>query len=406
MKNRKIIVIFTLLILVVFTLGCTHKNSNNNFSINTTPNKTVNSTPINKTNTSIPTPQPNNSIPINQTNTSIPINQTNTSIPNNTPQKWPAVGAIRWDAWYTGTVMGLTDEVALTPVQWHDRLPFYAVIPPNGTVRIRLDTQEQMDIEIAAAKAGGIDYWAFGYYGDNNPNANALKKYLASSHKNDVKYTLIIFPLSIAKTAQIVNHFKNSQYLKVVNGRPLVYVFESGGQFTKDNITALRNAATSAGLPNPYIVWMTWNVNDGMVGKLGLDAISAYALAPNGPDDTVQPYSNLAEVNQKFWNSAKSKGLKVIPLVSTGWDPRPRYENPPPWGIGGHTAVSVGTPEEIAANLKTAKDWVKANLGAAESQVIIMYAWNEFAEGGWLTPMLEGGSARLDAIGRAIADFK
>jgi hypothetical protein len=47
-------------------------------------------------------------------------------------------------------------------------------------------------------------------------------------------------------------------------------------------------------------------------------------------------------------------------------------------------------------------DWLKANPSSAQAQMAIIYAWNEHDEGGWLTPTLAEGSARLDAIGKVL----
>ncbi len=312
----------------------------------------------------------------------------------------PAVGAIRWDAWYSGSNLSKTEEIALSPEKWHYRLPFYAVIPKKGTVQIRLDTQAQMDFEIRAAKAGGLDYWAFGYYGDNDKNANALKKYLNSAHKADMRYALLLFPQAIGKSGwlgQVVAHFSDPLYMKVLNGRPLLYVFDAGGSISKNDLESVRSAAKSAGLPNPYIAWMTWDVQDGKCESHDCDAIANYGLSPTGNPLEVVPYQNLANVDLKFSQDAENRGLKVIPPVGTGWDPRPGYDYPPPWGAGYKTAVTNGTPQEIAENLNTAIHWANSN-GSAESKVILIYAWNEFEEGGWLTPMLQGGAERLTAI--------
>ncbi len=312
----------------------------------------------------------------------------------------PTIGVIRWDAWCTGCP-GSYDETALAPVQWRDRIPFYSQELSDGSVQIRLDSQNLMDQEIAAAKAGGIDYWAFDYYGDSSNLSNALKFYLASTKKSDVKFALVLtntgftdLPGSVAK------YFKDPQYQTVLSGRPLLYAFSGTSGFNRAMFDAIRNNAKADGLSNPYIVWMTGNANDGLMAAYGLDAVSSYALVPSGGhDDVVVPYSNLTSVVQNFWNNAKSLGMKVIPLASTGWDPRPRWVSPPPWDpVPGQTAVTTGSPSEIANHIKAAADWNAANPTVAETNNIIIYAWNEFAEGGWLTPLLNGGSARLDAI--------
>ena len=45
----------------------------------------------------------------------------------------PAVGAIRWDAWYGGVdPVGAYVEEALTPPQWRYRLPFFAQEPSGS----------------------------------------------------------------------------------------------------------------------------------------------------------------------------------------------------------------------------------------------------------------------------------
>jgi hypothetical protein len=111
-----------------------------------------------------------------------------------------AVGAIRWDAWFTDAVNPYENNLA--DKQWHGRLPFYAKIISDTKVEVRGDTQAAVDQEIAYAKAGGIDYWAFLYYreGIRNDGFNhgymnrARRLYLTSQHKSDVNFCLIVNP--------------------------------------------------------------------------------------------------------------------------------------------------------------------------------------------------------------------
>jgi hypothetical protein len=69
----------------------------------------------------------------------------------------PVVGAIRWDGWNEWDVW----QRSFDPPEWHYRLPFFASIGPDGKALVREDSQEVIDKEIAYAKAGGLDYWAF-----------------------------------------------------------------------------------------------------------------------------------------------------------------------------------------------------------------------------------------------------
>ena len=79
---------------------------------------------------------------------------------------------------------------------------------------------------------------------------------------------------------------------------------------------------------------------------------------------------------------------------------RPRVETPVPWVDGGDISLyyEQPTPDELAAHLKRGIEWCNTYPETAEAQAILIYAWNEFDEGGWLCPTIEEGTARLDAI--------
>ena len=63
----------------------------------------------------------------------------------------PAVGAIRWDAWYGGDIdaVGTYVQQALTPEKWRYRLPFFAA-EDTGTVVIHGNTSAVMEQELAS----------------------------------------------------------------------------------------------------------------------------------------------------------------------------------------------------------------------------------------------------------------
>jgi hypothetical protein len=50
--------------------------------------------------------------------------------------------------------------------------------------------------------------------------------------------------------------------------------------------------------------------------------------------------------------------------------------------------------------LRDALAWCARNRAAAEPNAVLIYAWNEIDEGGWLVPSLwpDQGTARLEAI--------
>jgi hypothetical protein len=112
------------------------------------------------------------------------------------------------------------------------------------------------------------------------------------------------------------------------------------------------------------------------------------------------PYALLAAANQEFWRDCQATGKQVIPIVNAGWDYRPMKQYK--WLMMGRTLDSSwyteASPRELADNVRTAMDWIEANPSACPSRAVLIYAWNELSEGGWLVPTLKQGTAKLDAL--------
>ncbi|QXE90913.1 glycoside hydrolase family 99-like domain-containing protein [Geomonas subterranea] len=327
----------------------------------------------------------------------------------------PVVGAIRWDAWYAGSPY----EYSLSAPQWRGRLPFYATNGKDGRASLRADSQEVMDREIVLASAAGIDYWAFCYYSTRHNPALAqldegLRRYLASARKNEIRFCLILetnhlgpvedWPVTIKR---LVAFFKEPTYQTVAGGRPLLFLFDPGemekwagsSAAVKAMLGELDRAALDAGLQEPYMAAQGGEPArvSNWVEKFDLDAISAYT-APGTGGDGEYPHSALAEANRGFWEACKALAKQTIPIVNAGWDNRPRRNSTEqarklrgPWYV-------PPTPAELARHLKSAIEWERANPEYTEADAIIIYAWNESDEGGWLVPTLTEGDARLQAI--------
>lgn len=316
------------------------------------------------------------------------------------------VGAIRWDAWVGNTpTFGDTDpthwighqvEKTLGPNQFHFRLPFFATETGSDAVQISETTQPVMDQDITYAHNAGIDYWAFDWYNDGTGLDIARKLYLSSALKSEIHFCIIAGAngpsFTDANIAEWVGYFKDPSYQTVLNGRPLVYIFGGTSSTSASDVTNLRNAAAAANLPNPYIVVMG-SASD--ANTLGTDAVSSYNSAGNNGE----PYANLAANDVAGWNNDRSTSAKVIPWVTTGWDNRPRYLNPVSWEtVGPNDWVQTATPLEIAGHLQSAINWAQSNPTVDEANAVLMYAWNENDEGGWIQPTLYSGTDRLDAI--------
>lgn len=326
----------------------------------------------------------------------------------------PTVGAIRWDGWFKDN----TWEKNLADAQWRYRLPFYATVSPDGAVRVCGDTQETMDREIAYAKAGGLSYWAFCYYHPKSwKEAESYnygwRRYLASEHKEDLNFCLLLQGGSHigppdeweATVREWVGLFQEPTYQRVCGGRPLLYVFSCENLVSHfgsvaaaaQAIEKLREASKNAGVGDPYIVAQIWphQVKADFVSGIAFDALSAYSAPGSG--NSGESYAKLLESNLWYWETFKATGRQVIPLVNAGWDGRPRAY-PGVW-------YEQATPAEVAGAVKRAFDWIRENPAAAPSNTVLVYAWNEHDEGGWLCPTIDEGAARLDAIEKMLETY-
>jgi hypothetical protein len=327
----------------------------------------------------------------------------------------PVVGAIRWDAW-TGGEITREVERTLGPLKYHDRLPWFAEVTDNSTVRINGSHQSVMDREIGFAADAGLDYWAFLLYPETFSMSVSLRQYLQSSHRHRINFCLIIhnafgvpddqWPGELDRAIALLGE---PGYQTVMDGRPLVYAFEvrHEGRFPAERFAEFRSTALDAGF-DPYFVFMGWNPGADFERERhhGFNAVSAYAYA--SADTTFEDL--VREVKNNYWKNAAIAGVPYIPLVTTGWDKQPRRDNPVSWEAG-HSYhqqdifPSIAEPHEIASHLERAIGFVRENPAVCEANAIIIYAWNENDEGGWLAPTRDPDgipdTARLDAI-RAI----
>lgn len=325
----------------------------------------------------------------------------------------PIVGAIRWDGW-VGSLnrAGLEVEHTLSPHQYHFRAPFYSKEISYDSIQCRGTTQKIMDQEIGYASSAGLNYWAFCWNPQNKGLDTSLKLYLKSAHKNDIKWC-VIFTSHLfdnnTDSAWLIKMFEGNNYQKVLKGRPLVYVFPSK-DIRLNELVELRNLSKEAGIPDPYVVVMGFSANSAIsiADSLHADAMSCYASAYNF--DTGDPYNgapyfpSIPKSDEAGWEKYSASGKQLVPWVTTGWNPKPRIERSVLWNsyYKSNGWAKDGTPVEIAQNLKNALTWTKDHINATKANTILIYAWNEFDEGGWICPTFHKNTNRLDAIRKVL----
>lgn len=333
------------------------------------------------------------------------------------------VGAIRWDAWYghDGVERSVISEVekTLSPKEFHFRAPFFAEVTEEGGIIIPEYTQEIFDEEMEYAIEAGIDYFAFYWYEDAMQTARKL--YQTSKYNDKVKMCIMFGGGngSIEQHQEMAKLLKEDYYMTVLNGRPLMY-YDCTYESAKNQIAYYRGLCEKLGIPEPYVVCL--KANSGEINLPGVDAIGDYAISNQSLN---MSFSELASNAKKKWMSYQRGTAQYVPLVTTGYNLLPRYKNQVYWmTVETDKVADCATAEEIGAHLTSALEYMQDVDVKEKTKIntVLMYAWNEHDEGGWICPTLkvdENGNqlygengeklidtSRIEAVKKAIADFK
>lgn len=325
------------------------------------------------------------------------------------------LGIIRWDLWHNNSVT----TNSLNPNTYHDRIPFFGKETGLNSVSIAGSSQSIINQEIAYAKDAGISFFAFYWYYrweglniDSDGNyfyARELFKTSVSTDKEYVRAAYILSRTGISDydwehsnsvpLTQIGDDMLRADYHKIeIDGvmRPLVFYHSASGSsddlFSASQRTNLltayrRNNPTA---PDFYVVNLVETGGAYALANTGSSrgqAMSQYVTS--GGSNTTHLYEEIPITDLEAWDRYKNAGCKTVPIVTTGYDRRPMIDNPVPWEtIPNPSWTARGTTVQVSNHLQDAIDYVNANPIECEANTILMYAWNEHLEGGYVCPTI------------------
>ena len=306
-------------------------------------------------------------------------------------------------------------------VDWRTNYP--------GRVALLGEYNEQatMDREIAAAATNGVSFFQILWYcpGDasnRHPQAEKLNQglrlFLASPNNRQMKFTLEFVnhpPFGIEADTAWENAcrgwceaMKHPSYLRL-GGRPMFKVHGAEHFFNQNGrdaarvaqrIETLRRIARGAGLPGLLIGGgvMAGAVDTGPA-VAPYDFLTTYMDLPSlPPQDRPYPYADLLKFAEAGWDRyARLSQKPYVPYLPSGWDPRP-WRDP-------RSSFELPDREQWLTALRRAKSALDAapNLGVSvgpgkRQKMLLIYAWNEFGEGGIVAPTRADGDMKLRAI--------
>ncbi len=332
-----------------------------------------------------------------------------------------AVGAIRWDAWYGEEVnnshAGYHVQKALEDEKWLYRVPARHRRLPNGEIVFECATEESMEEELHLAHDAGIKFWAYCVYAPQGRTlglSRALSQHMKSPNRKLVPLCAILENTYLSKPQndRVLEMIRNDAYFKI-NGRPVIFTYVMNTKFDTMDKPLVKKSKEEffskvreiCGADPINITMHRKPEKDGkrFADFFNADAISTYWEVRFNLK--AGEFSELANLNREWWKRAANTGHKVVPIVTAGVDRRPRIFHPMPWeahvqkkGVGAEFYIKTPSPEEIAELVNDAIKFVQKNPTVCPHKLVLIYAWNEHDEGGWLAPTAIGGTKRLDAI--------
>jgi hypothetical protein len=327
-------------------------------------------------------------------------------------------GAYYFDGW-TGKSNHLTPRLR---DEFFDREPVWGW---------RDDSLPIVEQQIDSAADHGLAFFAFDWYwpeGANKetPMNTGLELYLKAANRQRLQFCLLVanhggFRIGPADWETVtdiwVRLFKEPTHVKV-GGKPLLIFFTA-----RD----LRNAFGSAAA-----VKAAFDKLDAKARAAGLEGVCIAACATPGPEnnwddladlkaqgyscltgynyngfpmkgpDKIQPFSRMIEGHQDLWDRFAARSpLPYMPVVTVGWDKRPWEDASDPKT---HAVYYPDrTPVQVADFITRAIKWMDQHPDKTpKERILLLYAWNENGEGGYLTPTKGMGDAYLRAVGKAL----
>ena len=336
-------------------------------------------------------------------------------------QKKPAtIGVYYFDGW-----AGQNDRTA--PGQdWADE-PWANTAPTHLSKRFveefsgreplwgwRDDTQEIMERQIDLAADHGVDFFLFCWFWHDNKSSfnqtaiencsyhTSMELYLKAKNKKRLQYSLLIanhegFEIIGADNWKRAvkfwaKYFKDPQYIKV-DGKPLVVIFNTKSGVTEEDLAVMQETAKNEGFKDGLTI-----AGCGAKGKPGFSHSTHYNIFPGYIADSEEhKFEEIVNATKAEWTGTEQQ--PYIPVLTAGWDKRPwegeqGLRQPEGWYF------PDSSPEKFKNFLTDAIQWMDDNpKKTTKERLVLIYAWNELGEGGYLVPTKDDpDAAKLKVI--------
>lgn len=280
------------------------------------------------------------------------------------------------------------------------------------------------------ARNSGVDFFTFCWYPfvqsrESDEKLNNALSLFQNVKINDFYYSILVinqdgFDVNLnnwKKYSEIwISHFKNRKYLRLQN-KPVITFYSIKSLFANFKSTDslneafeyLRAMCRDNKVGEISIGLCTGNSleNISLTKGLKIDFLTGYNYHSIGfrGSSQIVPIDSLTSIEKLFWcNIASQTNLTYMPVATLNWDPRPWAENK---NFYSHEKIYTGFSENSV---------FKSTIGLLEwferhnqhnnllERFGMLYAWNEYGEGAWLTPN-KLGFKPLKGLKKAIKEY-
>lgn len=259
----------------------------------------------------------------------------------------------------------------------------------------RDDSLAIMERQIDLAADHGIAFFAFCWYWNKDPRKltqdpkhTGLQLFLKAKNNHRLKFCLLVanhggFLFQGADEWQQaaegwLPYWKHPQHVTVA-GKPLVLLFNPRNA-DADGFARIQNLARKSGLQGVALAGCGGgDVKQGFTHTTHYNIVPGYAGASQA-----HKFAELVQAHQRAWRGSRAQ--PYLPTLSVGWDKRP-WEGDRGLGQKPGSYFPDRTPEQVAAGLDSAIVWMNQHPEQTTAErIVLLYAWNEFGEGGYLAP--------------------
>jgi hypothetical protein len=294
----------------------------------------------------------------------------------------------------------------------------------------KTSTSEAMVDQIDLAANAGLSFFDFCWYYDENLKSNfqddpynhALGLYLKAPNNNKLKYCIIVCNQKgyeigpedwSTVTAYWISLFKSDRYLKF-NGKPYITLLNVAGLVSKFGsvdavkkaLNDFRQSAIKAGFSGVSIggcaSYDNTEISQGLHCEFDLITGYNYHQAAFSKDVNPTPIENLIANDYRSWdNISNCFKIPYVPTASLNWDSRPQARNSQDLiSFQRFSGFSSGSVYQAVSSLKK---WLINNPNKTLNEGIgVIFAWNEYGEGSWLTPSKNQTESLLDGVKQAL----